>query len=52
MNLPSRALEVSRQHEGDLYISLRVYDETAAVAPLAVPNSLVRVTDLLPIAPG
>lgn len=49
VNLRSRTLEVYRQPEGDAYISLRVYDETEAVAPLAVPDALVRVADLLPI---
>jgi Uma2 family endonuclease len=52
VNLRSRALEVYRQPEDSEYISLRVYDETAAVAPLAAPDALVRVADLLPIARG
>ncbi len=49
VNLRSRTLEVHRQPEGDVYISLRAYGETEAVAPLAVPDALVRVADLLPI---
>ncbi len=49
VNLRSRKLEVYRQPEGDTYVSLRVYDETEAVAPLAAPNAPVRVADLLPI---
>ncbi len=52
VNLRSRALEVYRQPEADAYVSLRVYEETAAVAPLAAPNMSVRVADLLPIARG
>ena len=49
VNLRSRKLEVFCQPEADAYVSLRVYDETEAVAPLAVPNALVRVADLLPM---
>ncbi len=49
VNLRSRTVEVYRQPEGDAYISLRVYDETEAVAPLAAPHAPVRVADLLPI---
>jgi Uma2 family endonuclease len=52
VNLRSRTLEVYRQPEGDAYVSLRVYDETEAVAPLAAPNAAVRVADLLPIMRG
>lgn len=52
VNLRSRTLEVYRQPEGDAYVSLRVYDETEAVAPLAAPNALVRVADLLPMVRG
>ena len=50
VNLRSRKLEVYRQPEADAYVDLRVYDETEAVAPLAAPNALVRVSDLLPMA--
>ncbi len=49
VNLRSRILEVYRQPEGDAYVSLRVYDEMEAVAPLAAPNAPVRVADLLPM---
>ena len=52
VNLRSRTLEVYRQPEGDTYINLRVYRETDAVAPLAAPNELVQVADLLPIVPA
>ena len=51
VNLRSRTLEVYRQPEGDAYVSLRVYDETEVVAPLAAPNAPARVADLLPMAP-
>ena len=49
VNLRSRTLEVYRQPEADAYVSLRVYDETGTVAPLAAPNALVRVNNLLPM---
>jgi Uma2 family endonuclease len=49
VNLHARTLEVRRQPEDDTCISLHVYDETEAVTPLAAPNALVRVADLLPI---
>ena len=50
INLRRRTLEVRRQPESGEYLSLEMYDETEAVAPLAAPNSPVRVADLLPIA--
>lgn len=49
VNLRRRKLEVYRQSENGAYVSLRVYEETEAVAPLAAPNALVRVADLLPM---
>jgi len=49
VNLRRRKLEVFGQPEADSYIDLRWYDETEAVAPLAAPNTAVRVADLLPI---
>ena len=49
VNLRARTLEVYRQPENSAYISLRVYDETEAVAPLAAPNAPMRVADLLPM---
>ena len=49
VNLRSRTLEVFRQPEDGAYVSLRVYGETEAVAPLAAPNVPVRVADLLPM---
>ncbi len=52
VNLRSRTLEVRRQPEGDAYVSLHVYGETEAVAPLAAPDAAVRVADLLPLVRG
>ena len=52
VNLRSRTLEVYRQPEADAYVSLRIYDETEVVAPLAAPDALVRVADLLPMVRG
>ena len=49
VNLQNRTLEVRRQPEGGEYVSLRVYREAEAVAPLAAPNFAVRVSDLLPM---
>ena len=49
VNLRSRKLEVFRQPEPDAYVELRWYDEAEYVAPLAAPNALVRVADLLPM---
>ena len=50
VNLRARTLEVRRQPEGGEYVSLDVYGEGEAVAPLAAPASPVRVADLLPLA--
>lgn len=50
VHLRARTLEVRRQPENGEYLSLDVYNETEAVAPLAAPNAPVRVTDLLPLA--
>lgn len=50
VNLRARTLEVRRQPEGGEYVSLDVYGEGEAVAPLAAPDSLVRVAALLPLA--
>ena len=53
VNLRARTLEVRRQPEGGGYVSLDVYGEGEAVAPLSAPNAPVRVADLLPLArPG
>jgi len=50
VNLRARTLEVRRQPEGGEYVSLDVYGEGEAVAPLAAPDAPVRVADLLPLA--
>ena len=50
VNLRARTLEVRRQPEGGEYVSLDVYGEGGAVAPLAAPESSVLVADLLPLA--
>lgn len=50
VHLRARTLEVRRQPENGEYLSLDVYGEGEAVAPLAAPNAPVRVTDLLPLA--
>lgn len=50
VNLRARTLEVRRQPESGEYLSLDVYGEGEAVAPLAAPDVPVRVTDLLPLA--
>jgi len=49
VNLQNRTLEVRRQPEGGTYVSLRVYGEADSAAPLAAPNALVQVSDLLPM---
>lgn len=50
VNLRARTLEVRRQPESGEYLSLDVYAEGEAVAPLAAPDAPVRVADLLPLA--
>lgn len=50
LNLRARTLEVHRQPESGEYLSLDVYGEGEAVAPLAAPDAPVRVADLLPLA--
>jgi len=50
VNLRARTLEVRRQPESGEYLSLDVYGEGESVAPLAAPDALVRVADLLPLA--
>lgn len=49
LNLRARSLEVRRQPESGEYLSLDVYTEGEAVAPLAAPEAPVRVADLLPL---
>lgn len=50
INLRARTLEVRRQPENGEYLSLDVYREDEAVAPLAAPDAPVRVAALLPLA--
>ncbi|MGI4790340.1 MAG: Uma2 family endonuclease [Janthinobacterium lividum] len=52
VDLHSRALEVRRDPENGKYVSLRVYGEDEAVAPLAAPNESIKVADLLSIVRG
>lgn len=52
VNLHSRKLEVRRQPLDGEYLSVTIYTEQDAVAPLAAPNAAVRVADLLPMAPA
>ena len=46
--IPTRQLIVHRQPTAQGYADVQTYAETEAVAPLAAPNSPVRVADLLP----
>ena len=46
--IPNRTLIVHRQPTTDGYADVQTFDDSAAVAPLAAPNSPVRVADLLP----
>ena len=50
VNLRARTLEVRRQPENGEYQSLTVYSEGETIAPLASPDALVRVVDLLPLS--
>ena len=50
VNLRARTLEVRRQPESGEYQSLTVYSEGETIAPLASPDALVRVVDLLPLS--
>ena len=52
VNLRARTLEVYRQPDAGEYLDLQWYSETEAIAPLAAPNALVRVADLLPMTRG
>lgn len=49
VNLRRRKLEVYRQPDAGEYLDLQWHNDTEAVAPLAAPNALVRVADLLPM---
>jgi Uma2 family endonuclease len=48
VSIRNRELIVHRQPSAGGYLSVQTYGETEAVAPLAAPDSLVRVADLLP----
>ncbi len=50
VNLHLRKLEVRRQPINGKYLSVTIYTDQDAVVPLAVPNTSVRVADLLPMA--
>ncbi len=49
VNIKGRALEVRRQPQDGEYLSVDIYGEGEAVAPLAAPDAPVRVADLLPM---
>lgn len=49
LNLRGRTLEVRRRPENGEYSDLQVFSETDSVAPLAAPNSAVRVATMLPM---
>jgi Uma2 family endonuclease len=49
VNIADRALEVRRRPENGEYLSVSVYDEDEAIAPLAAPTSPVLVSQLLPL---
>ena len=49
VNIKSRTLEVRRQPENGVYVSVTISKATEEVAPLAALNAVVRVADLLPI---
>jgi Uma2 family endonuclease len=48
LNLQDDRLEVGREPRGDQYAAVRVYGPRERVAPLAFPELLIAVTDLLP----
>jgi len=52
LNLPGRRLEVYRDPSGARYRSITFYTDQEEIAPLAAPQSLVRVSDLLPQPAG
>jgi Uma2 family endonuclease len=49
-NLPQRRLEVYRDPSGQRYRSIAFHNEPESIAPVAAPQSLIRVADLLPPA--
>jgi Uma2 family endonuclease len=48
LNVKERTLEVRRDPRGTRYLSSRLYEETESVTPLAKPETIVAVADLLP----
>jgi Uma2 family endonuclease len=52
LNLPARQLEVYRDPAGARYRSVTVYSDQEEVTPLATPQSVIRVGDLLPRQPA
>ena len=48
VSLANRVLIVHRQPSETGYAEVQTYSETALAAPLAAPNALIRVADLLP----
>jgi Uma2 family endonuclease len=50
LDIENRRLHVHRDPAGDLYGSVRRYEESEEVAPLAAPTSPIAVSELLPPA--
>jgi Uma2 family endonuclease len=48
LDVPGRRLIVHRQPQSGRYASIMVYNEHEAVAPLAAPHAMFKVTDALP----
>jgi Uma2 family endonuclease len=48
VNIPDRTVIVHRQPGPMGYASVIPFDGTSTIAPLAVPNAMIRVADLLP----
>jgi Uma2 family endonuclease len=48
VNLSERVVEVRREPREDGYRSLRIYDATESVAPLAAPQNPIAVAQMLP----
>jgi Uma2 family endonuclease len=48
VNIPNRTVIVHRQPGPTGYASVIPFDDTVTIAPLAAPNAVIRVADLLP----
>jgi Uma2 family endonuclease len=48
LDIPGRRLIVHRDPQGDRYASVNTYNEQDAVAPLAAPDSLFQIRNVLP----